>query len=62
MASLPLAYVPAIHVFLALLSIKAWMPRTSPGMTKQPCMTAIKKAPAKPGPFDIGDAPKYQRE
>jgi hypothetical protein len=26
-----LAYVPAIHVFLA--TVKTWMPGTSPGMT-----------------------------
>jgi hypothetical protein len=25
-------------------------------------LTANKKAPAKPGPFDIGGTPKYQRE
>jgi hypothetical protein len=37
---------PAIHVLLSGVTIKAWMPGTSPGMTKQP----NKKAPAKPGP------------
>jgi hypothetical protein len=31
MASLPLAYVPAIHVFLVVA--KTWMPGTSPGLT-----------------------------
>jgi hypothetical protein len=38
--------VPAIHVLLVEVeTIKAWMPGTSPGMTK-----SNKKAPAKPGP------------
>jgi len=33
-ASLPLAYVPAIHVFFAKIEIhKTWMPGIKPGMT-----------------------------
>jgi hypothetical protein len=31
--SLPLAYVPAIHVFANLNGKKTWMPGTRPGMT-----------------------------
>jgi hypothetical protein len=27
--------VPAIYVFLSAVTIKTWMPGTSPGMTKQ---------------------------
>jgi hypothetical protein len=50
-----------IHVFLAVLTIKAWMPGTSPGMTKQ-VGVKNKKAPANPGPFDICSMPKNQRE
>src|SRR5665213_4080342 len=30
-ASLPLAHVPAVHVFLALDAVKTWMPGTKPG-------------------------------
>jgi hypothetical protein len=32
-ASLPLACVPAIHVFEAVVFAKTWMPGTRPGMT-----------------------------
>jgi hypothetical protein len=32
-ASLPLAYVPAIHVFEAAVFARTWMPGTRPGMT-----------------------------
>jgi hypothetical protein len=33
-ASLPLAYVPAIHVFL-VVEMKSWMPGSSPGRTNE---------------------------
>jgi len=36
-ASLPLAYVPAIHVFTQSQQSKTWMPGTSPGMTAAIC-------------------------
>jgi hypothetical protein len=45
--------VPAIHVFFSS-TIKTWMPRTSPGMTKQ-------KGPGKTGAFSK-TPPTDQRE
>jgi hypothetical protein len=47
--------VPAIHVLLAYATIKAWMPGTSPGMTKQ-------KGPGKTGAFDLSTRRSNQRE
>jgi hypothetical protein len=43
---------PAIHVLLSGVTIKAWMPGTSPGMTKQPHVPK-QKGPGKTGAFDV---------
>src|SRR6202158_111831 len=45
-ASLPLAYVPAIHVFLAILRSKTWMPGTRPGMTEQNTPKCLLEGPS----------------
>jgi 23S rRNA pseudouridine2605 synthase len=54
-----LAYVPAIHVFLAARCIRTWMPGTRPGMTNAETMSD--KSNIKNGPEDARPATAGRR-
>jgi hypothetical protein len=54
--------VPAIYVLLSCATIKAWMPGTSPGMTKQADVTQKKPRQNRGFRYDIPKMPADQRE